>query len=116
MLQSIGPLKFWLSHGDSYPSLQRLAKQVFSMVASSAASERNFSAFAHIHTKLRNRLSDDVVEKLVYVRTNNMQFMKQDAKQRFGGVGQLTCFEDEEDDYIDIESDGDSCQSTDVGS
>jgi hypothetical protein len=22
MLQSIGPLKFWLSHGDSYPSLQ----------------------------------------------------------------------------------------------
>ena len=56
------------------------------------------------------------VEKLVYVRTNNMQFMKQDAKQRFGGVGQLTCFEDEEDDYIDIESDGDSCQSADVGS
>ena len=86
------------------------------MVASSAASERNFSAFAHIHTKLRNRLSDDVVEKLVYVRTNNMQLMKQDAKQRFGGVGQLTCFEDEEGDYIDIESDGDSCQSTDVGS
>jgi hypothetical protein len=37
MLQSIGPLKFWLSHCDSYPSLQRLAKQVFSMVASSAA-------------------------------------------------------------------------------
>ena len=115
MLQSIGPLKFWLSHGDSYPSLQQLAKQVFSMVASLAASERNFSAFAHIHTKLRNRLRDDVVEKFVNVRTNNMQFMKQDAKQRLGGVGQLTCFEDE-DDYIDIESGGDSCQAGDVGS
>ncbi len=62
----------------------------------------------HIHTKLRNRLSDAVVEKLVYIRTNNMQFTKKDAKR--SGVAQLTCFDDE-DDYMDIESDGD-CQSS----
>lgn len=47
LLQSkrIGPSKFWLSHCDSsYPSLQTMSKQVFSsMVASSAASEQNFS-------------------------------------------------------------------------
>ena len=74
----ISPLKFWLSEGDSFPSLQQLAKRVFSMVALSAASERNFSAFAFVQTKLRNRLSEAAVEKLVYVRTNNMQFMNQE--------------------------------------
>ena len=80
MMQSIGPLKFWMSSGDSYPSLQQLAKHVFSIVASSAASERNFSTFAEILSKLRNRLSDDAVEKRVYIRTNYMKFMKKDAK------------------------------------
>ena len=100
MRQSIGPLKFWLSNGDGYPFLQQLAKQVFSMVASSAASERNFSAFAHIQPKLRNRLGVGVLEKLVYVRTNNMQFMKHDAK-RSGLPQQLSCFDDEDDDDAD---------------
>jgi hypothetical protein len=54
LLQSnrIGPLKFWLSHGNSYPSLQPLAKQGFSRIASSAASESNFSTFGHIYTKI----------------------------------------------------------------
>ena len=52
------------------------------MVASSAASERNFSAFAFVQTKLRNRLTEAaVVEKLVYVRTKNMQFMNQEQNQ-----------------------------------
>ena len=46
-------------------------------LASSAASERNFSAFAFVHTKQRNCLSEASVEKLVYVRTNNLQFTKQ---------------------------------------
>jgi hypothetical protein len=38
-----------------------------------------------------------------------MQFMKKDAKR--SGVAQLTCFDDE-DDYMDIESDGGDCQSS----
>ena len=96
----LAPLKFWLSYGESFPSLQRLAKQVFNMVASSAASERNFSAFSHVHTKLRNRLSDDAVEKLVYVRTNNMQFMKQERKQQ----GDLA-------EPVDTERSDSDCQS-----
>ena len=51
--RSISVLMFWMSHGDPWPTLQILAKQVFSMVALSAASERNFSAFAFVHTKQR---------------------------------------------------------------
>jgi hAT family C-terminal dimerisation region len=92
MLQSnkISPLKFWLSHGDSYLSLQPLAKQVFSMVASSAASsERNFSTFGFVHSKLRNCLSDESVQKLVvYIKTNNTQFMK-DERQQHAALGDI---------------------------
>jgi hypothetical protein len=52
------------------------------LVPSSAASERNdFSAFAHVHAKLRNRLRYDFVEILVDMQTHNMQFTKQDSKQ-----------------------------------
>lgn len=56
--------------------------------------------------------SDVGVEKLVFIRTNDMMFMKQDAKQL--GVGQLSYFDDE-DDYVNIESDGD-CLSSNFGS
>ena len=70
-------LMFWMSHGAPWPTLQILAKQVFSMVASSAASEPNFSAFVFVHTKKWNCLSEASVEKLVYVRTNNLQLTKQ---------------------------------------
>ena len=63
--KSMSVLMFWMSHGGPWPTLQILAKQVFSMVASSAASERNFSAFVFVHTKQRNCLSEASVEKLV---------------------------------------------------
>ena len=85
---------------NSFPSLQQLAKQVFSMVASSAASERNFSAFAFVQTKLRNRLSEAAVEKLVYVRTNNMQFMNQE-QNRHENLAEI----------YDIEGSKSDCQS-----
>jgi Protein of unknown function (DUF 659)/hAT family C-terminal dimerisation region len=73
----VSAMQFWQSYGRDWPSLQGLAKKVFSMVATTAASERNFSTFGFIHSKLRNRLRKDVLEKLVYVKTNNGQFTNQ---------------------------------------
>jgi hAT family C-terminal dimerisation region len=69
--------KFWLARGDVWPNLQKLAKRVFGLVASSAASERNFSTFGFIHSKLRNSLSPEAVEKLVYIKTNKVQYISQ---------------------------------------
>ena len=77
MKGSISVLKFWLSTGDVWPHLQQLAKKIFGLVPSSAASERNFSTFGFIHSKLRNSLSPGAVEKLVFIKTNNLQFTKQ---------------------------------------
>lgn len=62
--------EFWKLDGQDYPALQKIALTVFSMAPSSSSSERNFSTFGFIHSKLRNQLSDDRVEKLVYIKTN----------------------------------------------
>ncbi len=45
-----------------------------------AASERNFSTFGYMHSKLRNSLSEILVEKLVYIKTNNSHLQTGQAK------------------------------------
>jgi len=55
-------------HG--FPLVTSFLLKLFSCVCSSAASERNFSTHAHIHTKVRNRLKDDKVKMSVYLFTN----------------------------------------------
>jgi hypothetical protein len=47
---------------------------VFSGPPCSAAGEGNFRSMAFIHSKLRYCLSPETVEKLVYIKTNNLQF------------------------------------------
>jgi hAT family C-terminal dimerisation region len=65
---------FWDCYKQDWPMLAHLALKMFSLAPSSAASERNFSCMAFIHSKLRNCLSPETVEKLVYIKTNNLQF------------------------------------------
>ena len=50
--------------------LRSLALKLLHVPAISAASERNWSAFRFIHTRLRNRLRASHVKKLVYVFEN----------------------------------------------
>jgi hypothetical protein len=63
--------------GDTQSVLQwwksELALRVFSMAASAAASERNFSTFGFVHSKLCNRLAPEKVKKLAYIKTNAIQ-------------------------------------------
>ena len=66
-------LQWWMADGTDWPLLQNLALRVFAMAASSAASERNFSTFGFIHSKLRNRLTPEKVKKLVYIKANTLQ-------------------------------------------
>ena len=68
--KQISPLQYWKSNGSDWPTLQKVAVRLFSVVTSSAASERNFSTFGFISQKLRSRLSTDTIEKLVFVKTN----------------------------------------------
>jgi hypothetical protein len=63
--------QFWGSYLQDWPLLTHPALKVFSVASSS---ECNFSTMGFIHSKLRNGLGRDTVEKLVYVKTNNLQF------------------------------------------
>ena len=66
------PLQFWALEGGQWPNLQPLARRLFSLIATSASSERNFSAMGFIHNKVRNRLKHATVDKIVFVRANTM--------------------------------------------
>ncbi|EGZ05392.1 hypothetical protein PHYSODRAFT_533640 [Phytophthora sojae] len=65
------PRDYWEGKkSERYPLLQKIAQIVFAIPTSSAASERAWSIFDHIHSKRRNRLSVAKVEMLAYVYIN----------------------------------------------
>jgi hypothetical protein len=72
--RSKSPLQWWLTDGKEFPDLQKIAIKLFSMATSSASSERNFSTMGFIHSKLRNRLAPQTVEKLVFIKANMVAF------------------------------------------
>jgi hypothetical protein len=68
------PLQYWQSDGAEWPDLQKIGVKLFTLATSSASSERNFSTMGFVRSKLRNSLSTETVEKLVYIKTNNPTF------------------------------------------
>ena len=62
-----GPLVWWESFGSGATELFQVAERVFSFVPVASASERNWSCFGFIHSKLRARLYNDKTEKLVFL-------------------------------------------------
>ena len=74
--------QWWSVVGKETPALQRLAKRIVSQCCSSSSCERNWSTFALIHSKLRNRLTHRQLHKLVYVKYNLMLRLEE-AGQRY---------------------------------
>jgi hypothetical protein len=62
------PLIWWKNHDTQYPVLSKLAKQFLGVPATSAPSERIFSAAGNIITKKRNRLKPDISSVLVFLQ------------------------------------------------
>jgi hypothetical protein len=67
------PLQYWLAEGAEWPDLQQIALKIFSLAPASASCERSFSSQGFIHSKLRNRLGPEKVEKLLFIRWNYPQ-------------------------------------------
>ena len=61
---------WWDQYGGDCSELQEVARRIVSQCMSSSGCERNWSTFALVHTKLRNRLSYDKLHKLVFVHYN----------------------------------------------
>ncbi|XP_028552252.1 uncharacterized protein LOC114580024 [Dendrobium catenatum] len=64
------PERWWAQFEDDVPELKAFAVKVLSLTCSTSACERNWSIFNQIHTKRRNRLAADRMNKLVYIMFN----------------------------------------------
>ncbi|MQL76561.1 hypothetical protein Taro_008954 [Colocasia esculenta] len=58
---------WWFNFGHTVPTLRKVAVKILSQTSSSSGCERNWSTFALIHTKVRNRLSYRRLDNLVYM-------------------------------------------------
>ena len=82
MSGAMSPLLWWQGIDDcKFPHLRDVAVKLFTLCASSAASERNFSSFSFVHSKLRNRLSDSKVLKSVYVYANRKNLLVKEESE-----------------------------------
>ncbi|KAF1881551.1 hypothetical protein Lal_00021403 [Lupinus albus] len=64
------PDQWWETYRCCTPNLQKLAVRVLSQTCSASGCERNWSVFEHIHTNKRNRLENQKLNDLVFVRYN----------------------------------------------
>jgi hypothetical protein len=65
------PRTWWNINQRRYSLLSKIALRVFNMAASSASTERSFSTNGFLHSKLRNSLKPDTVQKLTYLKLNH---------------------------------------------
>lgn len=75
--------------------------RILSQTASSSGCERNWSTFAMIHTKVRNRLHYDKLEKLVFAQYNMRlkvkHMFKEQKNQEFQPIDLTTIFDEDEE-------------------
>lgn len=64
------PADWWASYGSSAPNLKKFAIRILSLTCSATSCERNWSVFQHLHTKKRNRLAQDRLNDMVFVKFN----------------------------------------------
>lgn len=62
-------LEWWDHHVTEYPRLSKFAKQILAIPASSAASERVFSAAGNLITEKRNRLGPNSVNNILFLNS-----------------------------------------------
>lgn len=70
---------YWRVIGrHDFPALFTIPKPINEMICSSATAERTWSTFKFVHSRLRNRLTNERVKKLVFIYTNIVSLDQQD--------------------------------------
>lgn len=70
--EETNPLDWWKQNEVRFPRVAQVARSVLAIPATSVPSERIFSSAGLLVTKLRNRLSPDLVDKIVFLRKNDV--------------------------------------------
>jgi hypothetical protein len=95
---------FWQLHFNHNPALSKLADRILNTLANSVPYERNFSSLNILHTKLRNALTVERVDKLLYIQINRRTLRRE-------GLFKILEEEEDEEDII-----GDTSEDTVFGS
>lgn len=64
-------LQWWRTHSDCFPKLATIAKRVFCIPVTSAASERNFSKAGLLITQRRSTIGPDHVNDILLIHNTN---------------------------------------------
>jgi len=73
LLYKMTARNYWNIIGrEKFPELYQIAQPICEMICSSATAERVWSTFRFIHSRLRNRLTNEHVKKLVFIYTNSV--------------------------------------------
>ncbi len=62
-------LSWWHKHANDYPGLSIVAKNILCVMATSAASEINFSLAGHVVSARRSRLNGSSVDNILLVNS-----------------------------------------------
>ena len=89
---------WWESFGGECKELQTLAIRVLSLTCSATGCERNWSTFDQVHSKRRNRLAQQKLNALVFVKYNLQLEMRQRIREERGDTYDPICLSDIESD------------------
>lgn len=104
MLHKMTSTNYWRLFGkEKYPNLFKIAQPISEMISSSATAERVWSIFRFIHSRLRNRLTKERVNKLVFIYINGVLLDTADKKDYF--IEDDALFDDDEQNEIEMETD-----------
>ncbi|XP_028806378.1 uncharacterized protein LOC114761216 [Neltuma alba] len=92
------PALWWESYGGEGKELQKVAMRILSLTCSATRCERNWSTFDQVHTKRRNRLEQQRLNALVFVKYNLQLEMRQNIREEKGGTYDPICLSDIESD------------------
>lgn len=102
MIENLTASQYWNGFGkEKFPLVFEYAKGINSMVCSSSGSERVWSIFRFIHTKLRNRLPPEKVDKLAFLYVNSAYLDDKD-REDYVLTEYVELFEEAFGDFADI--------------
>ncbi|KAL8532011.1 hypothetical protein ACS0TY_008567 [Phlomoides rotata] len=82
----LAPAVWWENFGLSAPHLRKFAIKVLSLTCSSSGCERNWSIFENVHAKRRNRLEQQRMNDLVFVKYNRALKRRYDARDHIDPI------------------------------
>ncbi|XP_061360438.1 uncharacterized protein LOC133304421 [Gastrolobium bilobum] len=89
---------WWNSFGDDCKELQTIAIRILSLTCSATRCERNWSVFDQIHSKRRNRLEQQRLNALVFVKYNLQLEIRQKQREEKGDTYDPICLSDLDSD------------------